>query len=278
VKALADELERRERRRLDEERLSLAAAREVKFRQTQAGELAALLKRIEARRAEHVKQKEMDAKRLLQRNRNVLAVLEQRHVLEEQRFAGAVKASLHPLRNMSPGGPGGGASAMARSSAGGAGYGDLASSFEAFSVSPSGGRPATQASGAGYSVATRTLTRGSAGTGMAGSSSGGGGGGVMGGGEMHHLISNRLGLGAAPTSSPHSPGKYGGGGGSSVSGSRPSAAALGRVGAAGSPRGAGVAARPASPASMHRSLHAGSPGTGSPGGRLGGRAGSVRTS
>jgi len=272
VKALADELERRERRRLDEERLSLAAAREVKFRQTQAGELAALLKRIEARRAEHVKQKEMDAKRLLQRNRNVLAVLEQRHVLEEQRFTGAVKAALHPLRNMSPGGPGSGASAMARSSAGGAGYGDLASSFEAFSVSPSGGRPATQASGAGYSAATRTLTRGSAGTATAGSS--GGGGGMMGGGggEMHHLISNRLGLGAAPASSPHSPGKYGGG---SVSGARPSAAALGRVGAGGSPRAAG---RPASPASMHRSLHAGSPGAGSPGGRMGGRAGSVRTS
>jgi hypothetical protein len=275
VKALADELERRERRRLDEERLSLAAAREVKFRQTQAGELAALLKRIEARRAEHVKQKEMDAKRLLQRNRNVLAVLEQRHVLEEQRFTGAVKASLHPLRNMSPGGPGSGASAIARSSAGGAGYGDLASSFEAFSVSPSGGRPTTQASGAGYSVATRTLTRGSAGSGTAGSTSGMMAG--AGGGEMHHLISNRLGLGAATTSSPHSPGKYGGGGGS-VSGARPSAAALGRVGAGGSPRAAGVAARPASPASMHRSLQAGSPGTGSPGGRMGGRAGSVRTS
>jgi hypothetical protein len=91
TKALADELERRERKKLDEERLVLVSAREAKYRVTQAGEVAALLKRIEARRAEHVKQRELDSKRLLQRNKNVIAVLDQRHSLEQQRFSAAVK-------------------------------------------------------------------------------------------------------------------------------------------------------------------------------------------
>lgn len=88
---MADELERRERKKLDEERLVLVSAREQKYRVNQSGEVAALLKRIEARRAEHVKQRELDSKRLLQRNKNVLAVLDQRHILEEQRFTSSVK-------------------------------------------------------------------------------------------------------------------------------------------------------------------------------------------
>ena len=45
-------------------------------RQQQQAELQALLKRIDARRKEHIKQRNLDSKRLLQRNRNVQAVLE----------------------------------------------------------------------------------------------------------------------------------------------------------------------------------------------------------
>lgn len=211
VKALADELERRERKKLDDERLTLAAAREAKYRQQQAGELAALLKRIEARRAEHVKQREVDSKRLLQRNRNVLAVLDQRHVLEEQRFTASVKASLHPLRTLSPGHKGGsgyGATA-ARTPGGGGGAGSgsgdmsmLNAAMEAFHMSPSpsgaAGRPPTQttvgaAGGLSGAGSSRPSTRGysAAGPGSAGRA------GTAGSSSADHgLISKRLGLGS----------------------------------------------------------------------------------
>jgi hypothetical protein len=56
------------------------ARREVKFRLRQQSELQALLKRIEVRRKEHLKQRTLDSKRLLQRNRNVQAVLESKQV------------------------------------------------------------------------------------------------------------------------------------------------------------------------------------------------------
>ena len=45
-------------------------------------ELQALLKRIDARRKEHLKQRTLDSKRLLQRNRNVQAVLESKQAAE----------------------------------------------------------------------------------------------------------------------------------------------------------------------------------------------------
>lgn len=234
VKALADELERRERKKLDDERLTLAAAREAKYRQQQAGELAALLKRIEARRAEHVKQREVDSKRLLQRNRNVLAVLDQRHVLEEQRFTASVKASLHPLRTLSPGHKGGGGGSgygAARTPGGGAASGGgssgdvatLNAAMEAFSMSsPSGaaGRPPTQTTvgaAGGLSVAgsSRPSTRGysAAGPGSAGRVAT----------ADHGLISKRLGLGS-PTGAA--------GGSGSAAGSVGSPGARARAGAA----------------------------------------------
>jgi hypothetical protein len=59
---------------------------------------AALLKRVETRRAEHVKLRELDVKRLLQRNRNVVAVLEQRQAQEEQRRTAEIRSSLAPPR------------------------------------------------------------------------------------------------------------------------------------------------------------------------------------
>lgn len=98
IKAVADELERRERERMDEERLASFAQKEAKFRAQQAAELSALLKRIETRRTEHVKQRELDSKRLLQRNKNVQAVLEGRHAAEEQRKVADIRLSLQPPR------------------------------------------------------------------------------------------------------------------------------------------------------------------------------------
>ena len=59
--------------------------REAIFRQQQQTELQALLKRIECRRKEHIKQRNLDTKRLLQRNRNVLAVMESRQAVQVQR-------------------------------------------------------------------------------------------------------------------------------------------------------------------------------------------------
>jgi len=52
------------------------------FRNQQQAELQALLKRIDARRKEHLKQRTLDSKRLLQRNRNVQAVLESKQAAE----------------------------------------------------------------------------------------------------------------------------------------------------------------------------------------------------
>ena len=52
------------------------------FRNQQQAELQALLKRIDARRKEPLKQRTLDSKRLLQRNRNVQAVLESKQAAE----------------------------------------------------------------------------------------------------------------------------------------------------------------------------------------------------
>ena len=99
IKRIADELEKRERLKMDEQRLAVFEQRESKFRQQQQAELAALLKRIDVRRREHLKQREVDTKRLLQRNKNVQAVLEQKHSLELQRRKQEIKASLAPRRH-----------------------------------------------------------------------------------------------------------------------------------------------------------------------------------
>jgi hypothetical protein len=70
------------------------AKKEAKYRQQQQAELHALLKRIECRRKEHIKQRSLDSKRLLQRNRNVQAVLESKQVVESQKLFVDIKKSL----------------------------------------------------------------------------------------------------------------------------------------------------------------------------------------
>ncbi|RYG56364.1 hypothetical protein EON66_03090, partial [archaeon] len=74
MKVLADELERRERRKVDEERFASVGNKEAKFREKLAQEMTTLVKRIDARRAEHVRQRELDTSRLSQRNKNVMTV------------------------------------------------------------------------------------------------------------------------------------------------------------------------------------------------------------
>lgn len=54
-------------------------------------ELQALLKRIDARRKEHIKQRNLDSKRLLQRNRNVQTVLESKQNVEGQKLTEEIK-------------------------------------------------------------------------------------------------------------------------------------------------------------------------------------------
>merc|ERR1712046_549105 len=67
---------------------------ETKFRAEQQAELQALLKRIDSRRKEHIKQPNLDSKRLLQRNRNVQAVLESKQTVEAVKTVASIKANL----------------------------------------------------------------------------------------------------------------------------------------------------------------------------------------
>lgn len=58
---------------------------------TRQSELQALLKRIDARRKEHLKQRNLDSKRLLQRNRNVQTVLESKQTVEGLKITEEIK-------------------------------------------------------------------------------------------------------------------------------------------------------------------------------------------
>ena len=79
---------------MEEEQAIIFARKEAKFRLQQQSELQALLKRIEVRRKEHLKQLEIDSKRLLQRNRNVQAVLESKQTVESHRLHQEIKKNL----------------------------------------------------------------------------------------------------------------------------------------------------------------------------------------
>lgn len=100
LKKICDKVEERERREMEEGQALIFARREAKFRLQQQVELQALLKRIECRRKEHIKQRNLDSKRLLQRNRNVQAVLESKQSVETQRLFAEIKK--HLLNNSFP--------------------------------------------------------------------------------------------------------------------------------------------------------------------------------
>lgn len=84
IKKIADMMEKKERSRMDHSADSSFAAKEGKFRSRQQAELNALLKRIDVRRKEHLGQRNLDSKRLLQRNKNVQAVLVSKQSVEER--------------------------------------------------------------------------------------------------------------------------------------------------------------------------------------------------
>jgi len=95
IKKIADEMEENEKQNMQQANAAVFARKEGKFRQQQQAELQALLKRIDARRKEHIKQRMVDSKRLLQRNRNVQAVLESKQNVECNRLFQEVKKTMH---------------------------------------------------------------------------------------------------------------------------------------------------------------------------------------
>eukprot|EP00606_Chrysophyceae_sp_TOSAG23-5_P000024 GSChrysophyteH2.ASY1.ANO1.448.1 assembled CDS len=95
MKKFSDKAEAKERQEMEAAQAVVFARREAKYRQQQQAELQALLKRIECRRKEHIKQRNLDSKRLLQRNRNVQGVLESKQSLECQRLFDDIKKTLH---------------------------------------------------------------------------------------------------------------------------------------------------------------------------------------
>ena len=113
LKRIADRAEQKEKEEMEQAQAINFARREAKYRQQQQAELQALLTRIEARRKEHIKQRNLDSKRLLQRNRNVQAVLESKQNCESQRLFSDIKKN---MRTVTMAG-GAGASQMMGSSA-----------------------------------------------------------------------------------------------------------------------------------------------------------------
>ena len=94
IKRIADVMEERERKSIDTENRKIFARKEAQLRKQQQSELQALLKRVEGRRREHIKQRNLDSKRLLQRNRNVQAVLEAKQGMEGKLANEKIKATL----------------------------------------------------------------------------------------------------------------------------------------------------------------------------------------
>lgn len=94
LKKISDKNEQKERREMEETQAIIFARREAKFRIQQQAELQALLKRIECRRKEHIKQRNIDTKRLLQRNRNVQNVLDTKQKAEAQKLFAEINKKL----------------------------------------------------------------------------------------------------------------------------------------------------------------------------------------
>jgi len=107
LKKMSDVIEEKERREMEQGQSVIFARKEAKYRQQQQAELQALLKRIECRRKEHIKQRNLDSKRLLQRNRNVQAVLESKQAMESQRLFEEIKKTLDTNGNYLAAGMGG---------------------------------------------------------------------------------------------------------------------------------------------------------------------------
>merc|ERR1712224_401792 len=94
IKRLADTLEARETQKIGQNRKQQIKKLEAQFRQDQQKELTALLKRIDGRRKEHIKQRNTDSQRLLQRSKNLQAVLENKQNIQAQTRKQQISESL----------------------------------------------------------------------------------------------------------------------------------------------------------------------------------------
>ena len=91
IKAKADELELRERQKLELYNLEQLEKKETKIRNFHQLTTAALLKRIQRDRNEQVKQRQQDSMRLIQRNKNLLNTVLNKHGLEVKKALEALK-------------------------------------------------------------------------------------------------------------------------------------------------------------------------------------------
>ena len=94
IKRIADELEIKERRSGNSGLQRSIKVKEERMRKDHTREFDVLLKRVSARRQEHLKQRKQDMKRLVQRNRNVQQVLESKQATSGQKRIGKIRSDL----------------------------------------------------------------------------------------------------------------------------------------------------------------------------------------
>lgn len=80
IKLVSDALEEEERASMNSNFESLLQKKERHLKKQQRAELDALEKRIETKRRENDKLREENCERLLQRNKNIVAAMDSRHV------------------------------------------------------------------------------------------------------------------------------------------------------------------------------------------------------
>jgi hypothetical protein len=94
LKKKADQLEKWERMKLDNEHKTMVATKELQLRQQQQTQLEALRRRIQRGREEHKEHWLMGAQRLMQSHRNMLSDLKSKQALENMRADVAVKLDM----------------------------------------------------------------------------------------------------------------------------------------------------------------------------------------
>jgi len=102
LKTKADQLERWERMKLDNEHKMLMATKELQMRQQQEMQLEALRRRIQRGREEHKEHWLQGAQRLMQSHRNMLSDLKSKQAIENVRADVAVKLDLAASRTSGP--------------------------------------------------------------------------------------------------------------------------------------------------------------------------------
>lgn len=102
LKTKADQLERWERMKLDNEHKMHMATKELQMRQQQEMQLEALRRRIQRGREEHKEHWLLGAQRLMQSHRNMLSDLKSKQAIENVRADVAVKLDLAASRTSGP--------------------------------------------------------------------------------------------------------------------------------------------------------------------------------